>query len=587
MKTKIYILSFISVFLLINTSCRREVTKLRSSVRKVETEVKFYEKTAGLIGAASGVSTLTLTDQFKSDSISVTEPLAPIRQKSMLNSYGFIYDLLNDNDSVVGNRNFYFDSINETYRFTELDYKRINENYEVFGWHPHWMRDAWKTYPFELLSTLSFFSYDLDANTGSYKNENEIAEWRRTAMIDSAKAKDVRVLLTVSSHGYKNNELFLDHPEKWTVTIDSLLHLLEQRGADGIDLNFEQLPYLRRGSFNRFVKEVDFQFSKSEYFSKRQKPPFISLTLPAVDSREIFDVKSLDKFIDLFVIMGYDYHTGIQSQGAVAPLRSIEKTGISLSNTVDFYLNQGINRSKTILGLPYYGTMWDGSYLEDGTFQMKLERKITYAEVRKIFDDEVLRMDNITPILEQKSMTNYLNLVYPDKTSKEIWYDDDYTLSRKYDYALSNGLRGVGIWALGYDSGFTELWDVIEDRFAIAEKVVEDPIAEIEGYPLKVAKFFNNSKPFFLVAIFFFSLAVLCGFLILLSDWKVREVFVSSGFNKWIFLFLSMFLLTPLMFWLNSLFLIKSSWQNYVAFLLGGILVVVFHKIRFNGIKRP
>ena len=71
------------------------------------------------------------------------------------------------------------------------------------------MGSAWESYPFELLSTISYFSYKLDPETGSYTNPQQMIEWRNTAMIDSAKLKKTKVLLTVSSHGYKNNNSFL------------------------------------------------------------------------------------------------------------------------------------------------------------------------------------------------------------------------------------------------------------------------------------------------------------------------------------------------------------------------------------------
>ena len=97
---------------------------------------------------------------------------------------------------------------------------------------------------------------------------------------------------------------------KWGVLIDSLSTLLLDRDADGVDINFENLPYLKRGSFNRFIEELRKRLNQK--FDS--KTPIISLTLPAVDSREIFDVVDLQKFVDLFVIIGYDYNTGPQLQ---------------------------------------------------------------------------------------------------------------------------------------------------------------------------------------------------------------------------------------------------------------------------------
>ena len=42
-------------------------------------------------------------------------------------------------------------------------------------------------------------------------------------------------------------------------------------------------------------------------------------------------------------------------------------------------MNNGIDPSKTVLALPYYGSMWTGMD-EDGEVESKFERKVTYRE---------------------------------------------------------------------------------------------------------------------------------------------------------------------------------------------------------------
>ena len=155
------------------------------------------------------------------------------------------------------------------------------------------------------------------------------------------------------------------------------------------------------------------------------------------------------------VIMGYDYNTGNQIQGAVAPLRSSEGLDIGLSNTVSFYMDIGIDPQKTILALPYYGSMWTGNMNENGEVSSNFERKVTYREIMNLFSSDVA-INSKASFLDKRSMTNYYNLTYPDNSTKEIWFDDDFTLGKKFDYAISQNLKGIGIWALGYDNGYLE-----------------------------------------------------------------------------------------------------------------------------------
>ena len=576
---KNFALIFLS-FILVFSSCRRQTMKLRSSVRRTQNDARYFNRDVNNVKNLLGIQ----GDENKSNNDSLASNLyTPIDQKNIFTSYGYIYDAINGSDDFVNSSNFYWDSIQKVYYVRDRKYRKIKPENEVFGWHPYWMGSAWKSYPFELLSTISYFSYKLDPKTGSYTNPEQIQEWRKTAMIDSAKLKKTKILLTVSSHGYKNNNSFLGDQSKWSTMIDSLTNLLKYRDADGVDINFEGLPYLKRGSFNRFIQALRKRLNQNI----TNKTPIISMTLPAVDSREIFDVLHLNKFVDLFVIMGYDYNTGPQLQGAVAPLLPFETENISLNNTLKYYLDIGIDPKKTILALPYYGSMWEGTLSEDGSTSSMFERKVTYREIRSLFNEDFITRNKLSPVLEKKSMTNYFNINYPDNTSKEVWFDDDYTLGKKYDFALTNKLKGVGIWALGYDNGYNELWDVIENKFATDKLKVEDPVGQIEGYPIKVSSYILEKRDLLLVTSLFFLFAVAIGFIITLSDWKVRDSIARNQFHRFIMVMIVFIFLTPIVYLINELFFLKSNWKYYVVFILGVLTLYLTSLIKIKSIKKP
>ena len=565
---------------LVFSSCRRQSMQLRSSVRRTQNDVRYFNRDVSQVKNLLGIETEETADPQDSTSKTL---FTPVDQKNIFTSYGYVYDAINGSKDVINSSNFYWDSIQKVYYVRNKKYSKIKPENEVFGWHPYWMGSAWESYPFELLSTISYFSYKLDPNTGSYTNPKQMNEWRNTAMIDSAKLKKTKVLLTVSSHGYANNNSFLGDQAKWGVMIDSVSALLLERDADGVDINFENLPYLKRGSFNRFIEELRKRLNQK--FGT--KTPVISLTLPAVDSREIFDVQDLQKFVDLFVIMGYDYNTGPQLQGAVAPLIPFETKNISLNNTLKYYLEAGIDPSKTVLALPYYGSMWEGTLGEGGSTSCMFERKVTYREVRSIFNDEFVTKNNLSPILEKNSMTNYFNITYPDNTTKEVWFDDDYTLGKKYDFAITNNLKGIGIWALGYDNGYNELWDVIETKFATDAVPVVDPVGQIEGYPIKVSNYILKKKDLLLVSSLFFLFAVAIGFVLALSDWKVRDSIVKNQFHRFIMVMIIFIFLTPIIYLVNELFFLKSTWKYYAVFILGGLTIYLSSFLKIKSTKRP
>jgi hypothetical protein len=61
--------------------------------------------------------------------------------------------------------------------------------------------------------------------------------------------------------------------------------------------------------------------------------------------------------------------------------------------------------------------------------------------------------------------------VYPDRKCpscpavwRQVWYDDPDGFGAKIDFALDQGLAGVGMWALGMENGRDELWLTLRDR---------------------------------------------------------------------------------------------------------------------------
>ena len=127
-----------------------------------------------------------------------------------------------------------------------------------------------------------------------------------------------------------------------------------------------------------------------------------------------------------------------------------------------------------------------------------------------------------------------------------MWFDDSYTLRKKYDYALSNNLKGIGIWALGYDNGYNDLWKVIEDKFSTNKKVIVNPIVESEGYPIRFSRFLLKYQKIFIISAIFFLIAIVIAFTFLMSDWRVRDSIVRKISIRMIFVASVFLLLVPL-----------------------------------------
>ena len=577
-KALYYILIFVCFSSL--ESCT-QLKKIDSTIRKTFGQVnrfkrqqKLYSKRLGLDNKQGGSNQNDSVFKMKRN---------PIQQKNMINEYGYIFEGLNGYDPGVVVNFTNKDSVSNVFEVQDESFKTIKKNREVFGWHPYWMGSSWKQYPFELLSTISYFSYNINSRTGLSQNPKQIEDWNNTKLIDSAKANNTRVLLTVSLHGSKNQERFLDNKLLWNNLYGDVSKLILNRNADGVDINFEDVPSRYKNEFLNFVEGFS-KFLSTQFEINEKESPFISITLPAFKDRENYDIKKLDSFVNLFVIMGYDYNS-VSTPDAVAPLQS--EGNLSLLSTIKYYDGKNMDFGKTILALPYYGVLWDIKPLKDDTFNASLERRITYSEINKLFlsNNELNADVELDPI----SMSKIYRAAFEDNSIKEIHFDDAFTLSKKYDFAMSNKLKGVGVWALGYDNGQNDLWNLIEIYFSTDKVSFNDPITQVNGFPIRFAKNLVQEKDVFIAIIIFFTLALVVSFVLVLSDWRVRDSIMRSRINQLIVIFIGFVLLIPLVVFISELlvkfgFTIESSYQIYIGFFIGLLVFLIASKAKFGQI---
>ena len=543
----------------------KEVATLKSSTRQVTSELKTMQNSSKKLMGFLGVK-----DSSAQNSDSLANTYAPLNQKVFFNKYDFLYDALNGDKTNQYLHSLTYDSTTELYTNQRMDKRFLREDTEVYTWYPYWMGDVWKSYDFNLISSISFLSYNIDPKTGSYLNPAQIKQWRETDLLDSAKIYKTKVLLSLALEGEENHFEFLKNEKAWTTTLDSITVLLTERDADGIEVEFIDIPLDLEPKFLDFVAQLKENLSY-RFITKKLT---LSLVIPASPDKFPFDLRKLDESVDLFIVKGLDYHEEDGTVAAVAPLRNETAGGPSLENTLLTYLDRGLNAEKSILALPLYGSQWSGTFdPEEGFYTTNFERKVTLSEVNRVFQskDSIYKIE---PTLDETTMTQYFFLEFQDNTSIEGWYDDSLTLSRKMDYALINKFKGVGLWALGYDLGKNEVWDVVAKKFTGNTVLIKDPIKELDGYPLRITSFFQTYKTIFVATFLLISLAIVIGLVIAFSDWRFRETILASQLYSSITL--SFFCL--LLIWISTIFgwLNSGTWGYVLSFFAGaGIYYLV------------
>jgi spore germination protein YaaH len=355
-------------------------------------------------------------------------------------------------------------------------------NKTVFGFLPWWEYNigAHQNLRFDLLTHIAIFSFQADANGNlsdppSYTNNN----WPWKDLIDTAEAKNVKLVLTVTNSNPDDIHKLMTDDGIRARLLESILTKLTTSRFNGVVIDFENiLDTDKKDGIKNFLRKMQETLNPVTHVYE------IGLVTPAITGGKWF-FSDIITYTDYLFIMGYDFYGSWSSTtGPSAPL-----TGGSnnLTNTINDDYNS-IPREKLILGVPYYGNYW------------KTDSSKAYAHVTPYnWVSPVLRYKEIIPAYNQKeklfdtiSQTSWLRWKELGIIWNQIWFDDAISLGLKYDFAINKNLKGIGIWALGYDDGRTELWDLIEKKFTTVVSVHQNT----SSIPVSFKLFQSYPNPF-------------------------------------------------------------------------------------------
>ncbi len=335
----------------------------------------------------------------------------------------------------------------------------------VFGWHPSWVGSAYLNYQWDCLSDLSYFSYEVNPNTGNAYTTNG---WETSAAIDSAQANGTRVNLCVTL--FSDHTTFFANPSAQQTLITNLISLVQLRNADGVNIDFEGVPSSQSANLTAFMIDLCNQMHTVIPSSQ------VSICLYAVDWSNLFDVATLDNYVDYFTIMGYGYYySGSSVAGPTAQLYTMSTFNYNLTKTITTYIAAGASKEKLVLGLPYYGQEWNTTVDTVPSATTSFVSARTYSFIRNNASGNYSNKK-----WESNSRNPYH--VYYSSNWRQCFFDDEVSLGYKYDMVNQRDIAGIGIWALGYDNGYTELWNLIEEKFTTCAYVpCSDTIYDMGG----------------------------------------------------------------------------------------------------------
>ena len=329
---------------------------------------------------------------------------------------------------------------------------------EVLGFLPYWMLDATDEIQISHLTSVSLFGLEVNGKgeiitAGSDKADGGWDMWKDPKLdsfIKKAKNEDVKVFVTFKSFKNANIENLVASDEAQKTFITNAIYLVDSKNLDGINLDFEYIgkpTEESRNHFTRFVTNLNVEL-------KRQIPNAI-LTIDTYilsgSVRDLFDIALLSEHVDAFVIMGYDMHYALGNPGPLSPMGG----AVNIIGLVQGYLEK-VAPEKLILAVPYYGYDWPLN--QDSSAASPSATILSYAELAVSSRNHNMIWDETSQTPSYKYTENGID--------REVHFENVRSLGVKYDYVISKNLRGIGIWALGYDGLNSDLQRLIVDKFA-------------------------------------------------------------------------------------------------------------------------
>ncbi len=244
---------------------------------------------------------------------------------------------------------------------------------QVFGFLPYWeLSGAQSSLNYDVLSTIAYFSVGANARGDLRKRSKDGSTttgwggWTSSSMtrvINEAHRHGTRVVLTISVFAWTSSQADVQRSILGSATARRNLArqaaaAVRDRGADGINLDFEPLASGYADEFVTFLRTVRAELNKigKGYQLTYDTTGFIG-NYPLEDS-----VGS--GAADAIFVMGYDYRTaGSSSAGSIDPLSGPR---YDLTDTVRAYTGR-VPSSRLILGLPWYGRAWSTTTSDVGS----------------------------------------------------------------------------------------------------------------------------------------------------------------------------------------------------------------------------
>ena len=295
--------------------------------------------------------------------------------------------------------------------------------------------------------------------------------------------KDLKILVSIGgwTHSKGFSDAVLTEEGRRKLTQSGLDYLLKHR-LDGLDFDWEY-PALqgdnnpvRPEDKENFVLMLKSFREALDSLGKVNNTHYLT-TIASGGFRKYLEVNDLaeaQKYLDFINIMAYDFYTaGDTKTGHHANLFPNGEKGRSASTTVEEHLEFGVPAEKIVLGIPFYGRMWeevnpqDNGLFQEGKYRMGLPFHQAYA---------LTMTSKFKRYWDEKAQAPFL---YSDQDSVWITYEDPESIQKKAEFIREKGLKGAMFWEMSEDNTrllLKALYEGLHPNEVFTERKNEDNI---------------------------------------------------------------------------------------------------------------
>jgi spore germination protein YaaH len=266
------------------------------------------------------------------------------------------------------------------------------------------------------LSDVAYFGAEID----SYGKLTGVPDRRKISSFPGR----THLVVTCNSRGLTHFAL-----EPGSRTRERLIaDLLEaSRPFDGLQIDFELVPAQDGEAFLSFLAEL----------REGLRGKMFTIALPARQrtlENDVYDYRKIQPLVDKILVMAYDEHWSNSAPGSIASL--------GWCQSVARYAQSVIEPEKLILGIPFYGRTWGN---------INPNRAFFYSGIQRIIEE-----NQITEIRRENGIPSFS---YEVPLRITVYYEDDISLSARFELYRGMGIGAIGFWCLGQET--PTVWNLL------------------------------------------------------------------------------------------------------------------------------